>query len=169
MNNRNIAVEFYQNNALIGTYNCLSGHGLLLDLPIVSYVAVCKATEFELAPVNAPITVGRIPTSITASAVTAVYNAKKYLVITLKDSQGKTLTGATVSVKLGTAKNYQTDANGQIKILVGKLVPKTYVAAITFNGDDTHLKSTKSVAVKVTKAKAKITAKKKTFKKALKS
>jgi hypothetical protein len=168
MNNRNIVVELYQNNALIGTYNCLSGDGLLLDLPIGSYVAVCKATDFDLAPVNATITVNKIPTTITASAVTAVYNTKKYLVITLKDAQGNLLSNASVSVKLKTLKTYKTNANGQIKILVGKLVPKKYTAVITFNGDSTHQKSTKNVTVKVTKAKAKITAKKKTFKKALK-
>ena len=168
INNRNIVVELYQNNTLIGNYSCLSGDGLLFDLPLGSYSAICTVTDFDLAPVNATITVSKIPTSISASAVTAVYNAKKYLVITLKDSQGKILSGARVSVKLGSAKSYQTDAKGQIKILVGKLVPKTYKAAITFNGDDTHLKSTKSVAVKVKKAKAKITAKKKTFKRTLK-
>ena len=168
INNRNIVVELYQNNTLIGNYSCLSGDGLLFDLPLGSYYAICTVTDFDLAPVNATITVSKIPTSISASAVTAVYNAKKYLVITLKDSQGKILSGARVSVKLGSAKSYQTNAKGQIKILVGKLVPKTYKAAITFNGDDTHLKSTKSVAVKVKKAKAKITAKKKTFKRTLK-
>ena len=168
MNNRDVFVEiYYKNGTLFDTYYC-SSDGLLVDLPIGSYYALCKVMEFNLAPVNATITVNKIPTTITASAVTAVYNTKKYLVITLKDAQGNLLSNASVSVKLKTLKTYKTNANGQIKILVGKLVPKKYTAVITFNGDSTHQKSTKNVTVKVTKAKAKITAKKKTFKKALK-
>ena len=168
MNNRDVFVEiYYKNGTLFDTYYC-SSDGLLVDLPIGSYYALCKVMEFNLAPVNATITVNKIPTTITASAVTAVYNTKKYLVITLKDAQGNLLSNASVSVKLKTLKTYKTNANGQIKILVGKLVPKKYTAVITFNGDSTHQKSTKNVTVKVTKAKSAITAKKKTFKKALK-
>ena len=169
LNNRNVVVEiYYKNGTLFGTYNCLSD-GLLVNLPIGSYDAVCKVTDFDLAPVNASITVNKIPTTITASAVTAVYNTNKYLVITLKDAQGKLLTNATVYVKLGTVKTYKTNANGQIKILVGKLVPKTYTAVITFNGYSTHQKSTKNVTVRVTKAKSAITAYSKSFRRALRT
>ena len=91
------------------------------------------------------------------------------MVITLKDAQGKLLTNATVYVKLGTVKTYKTNANGQIKILVGKLVPKTYTAVITFNGYSTHQKSTKNVTVRVTKAKSAITAYSKSFRRALRT
>ena len=48
------------------------------------------------------------------------------------------------------------------------LAPKAYTAKITFNGNTNYEKSTKNVKVTVKKAKPKLTAKKKTFKKSVK-
>ena len=59
---------------------------------------------------------------------------------------------AKVTVNLNGAKTYTTDKNGQVKINVAKLVPKSYTAKITF------------VKVTVKKANPKLTAKSKTFK-----
>ena len=117
---------------------------------------------------NATITVSKVNTVLTADAVTATYNINRDLVITLKDTNGNALSGAKLTVDLNGAREYVTDANGQVKVNVVKLVPKTYTAIITFNGDDIYAKSTKNVQVIVKKAKAKIVAKKKTFKKAKK-
>ena len=71
-------------------------------------------------------------------------------------------------VDLKGIKTYITDKNGQVKINVAKLVPKTYTAKITFDGNGIYEGSAKDVKVVVKKAKAKITAKKKTFKKSKK-
>ena len=117
---------------------------------------------------NATITVSKVNTVLTADAVTATYNINRDLVITLKDANGNALSGAKLTVDLNGAREYVTDANGQVKVNVAKLVPKTYTAIITFNGDDIYAKSTKNVQVIVKKAKAKIVAKKKTFKKSKK-
>ena len=117
---------------------------------------------------NATITVSKVNTVLTADAVTATYNINRYFVITLKDANGNALSGAKLTVDLNGAREYVTDANGQVKVNVVKLVPKTYTAIITFNGDDIYAKSTRNVQVIVKKAKAKIVAKKKTFKKAKK-
>ena len=117
---------------------------------------------------NATITVSKVNTVLTADAVTATYNINRDLVITLKDTNGNALSGAKLTVDLNGAREYVTDANGQVKVNVVKLVPKTYTAIITFNGDDIYAKSTRNVQVIVKKAKAKIVAKKKTFKKAKK-
>ena len=117
---------------------------------------------------NATITVSKTNTVLTADAVTATYNINRDLVITLKDANGNALSGAKLTVDLNGAREYVTDANGQVKVNVAKLVPKTYTAIITFNGDDIYAKSTKNVQVIVKKAKAKIVAKKKTFKKSKK-
>ena len=62
------------------------------------------------------------------------------------------------------AKTYTTDKNGQVKINVAKLVPKSYTAKITFNGNDIYAQSAKNVKVTVKKANPKLTAKSKTFK-----
>ncbi len=105
---------------------------------------------------------------MSAVAVTVTYNVNKYFLITLIDSHNKPLVDAKVNVVLNSAKDYVTDKNGQIKILISTLVPKTYTAKITFKGNDNYLGSNANAKVVVKKAKAKITAKKKTFKKSKK-
>ncbi|WP_458404427.1 C1 family peptidase [Methanobrevibacter sp.] len=102
-------------------------------------------------------------TALKASSVQTVYNVNKYLTVTLKDENGKPVDGAKVIVNLNGAKTYVTK-NGQIKINVKNLVPKSYSVKISFNGDDNYIKTASAVKVVVKKAKPKIIAKKKTFK-----
>ena len=113
---------------------------------------------------SAVVKIMKVAVKLTANAVTATYNVNKNLVITLKDSTGKALSGVKVTVNLNGAKTYTTDRNGQIKINVAKLVPKTYTAKVTFAGDSNYKASSADVKVTVKKAKAKIKAKKKTYK-----
>ena len=103
-------------------------------------------------------------TKIIASSTTTVYNVKKELVITLKDAQGKIISGLPVTVKLASSKNYKTDKNGQIKIDISTLTPKAYNGKITYQGDKNYIESTKTVKVTVKKANPKITATAKTYK-----
>ena len=112
---------------------------------------------------NATITVNKLKTQITASAITTTCNKNKDLVITLKDANGNAVSGVKITVDLNGAKTYTTDKNGQVKVSTKGLVPKTYTAAITYGGDNNYLKSTASVKVVVNKAKPKIIAKKKTY------
>ena len=114
--------------------------------------------------VNATITVNKAKVQLSANAVTTTYNVDKNLVITLKDGQGKALSGVKVTVNLNGAKTYTTDKNGQVVINVAKLVPKTYTAKVTFVGDNNYNASTADVKVTVKKAKPKLKAKKKTYK-----
>ena len=131
-------------------------------------VAYSGDEYFFNATATATLKVDKITTQITSPAVTATYNSAKYLTITLKDSTGKAVSGAKVTVNLNGIKTYATDKNGQIKINVATMVPKTYSAKITFAGDDIYTESAAAAKVIVKKAKAKIVAKKKTFKKAKK-
>ena len=108
----------------------------------------------------------KLKSLIVVSAVTTVYNGGKYLTATLKDSNGKKISGVKLTVVLG-GKTYTptTDKNGQVKVSTNGLAPvKTYVAKITFNGNSKYDKSTKSVKINVKKANPKLTAAKKTFK-----
>ena len=114
-------------------------------------------------------TVNKQATSITGADVSTTYNINKELVITLKDSKGNPLTGASVTVDLNGAKTYTTDKNGQVKVSTKGLAPKTYTAKVTFNGNTNYDKSTKDVKVTVKKATPKLTAKKKTFKTSVKT
>ena len=109
-------------------------------------------------------TVNKLATSISAADVSATYNINRDLVVTLKDSTGKALSGVKVTVDLKGAKTYTTDKNGKVKVSTKGLAPKKYTAKITFNGNTNYVKSTKSVKVTVKKAKPKMTAKKKTYK-----
>lgn len=110
-----------------------------------------------------------LPTTIVASAVSTVYNGNKYLIITLKDSEGNAIKGATLSINLNGIKNINTDSNGQVKLTTNRLSPKIYTVKVSFNGDNNYYKSTKEVKVTVKKATPKLTAKAKTFKKSVKT
>ena len=127
-------------------------------------ISFAENANYKASNATVNVAVNKKATKLTASAVTATYNANKNLVITLKDSQGKAISGATLSVDLNGAKKYTTDKNGQVKVAVGKLTPKAYTAKISFAGDDKYIGSDKTVKVTVKKAKPKITAKKKSFK-----
>ncbi|MEE0934409.1 MAG: Ig-like domain repeat protein [Methanobrevibacter sp.] len=125
--------------------------------------------KYKPASKTATIAVNKDSTNITASDVTATYKVDKYLVITLKDSDGNPLANATVTVDLNTIKNYTTDENGQIKIKVSNMVPKTYSAKISYAGNDNYIGSNVTAKVVVKKATPKITASAKTFKTATKT
>jgi len=125
--------------------------------------------KYKPASKTATIAVNKDSTNITASDVTATYKVDKYLVITLKDSDGNPLANATVTVDLNTIKNCTTDKNGQIKIKVSNLLPKTYSAKISYAGNDNYIGSNATAKVVVKKATPKITANAKTFKTATKT
>ena len=109
-----------------------------------------------------------IPTTIISSAITTVYNGGKYLVATLKDINGKPMVGVQVSINLNGFKYLTTDKNGQVKLSINGLAPKTYTATITFAGNNNYAKSSASAKVTVKKSTPKLSATKKTFKKSVK-
>ena len=162
-------ISIYKNGAFVANYTALSGEGWTVKLTPGTYQAVLSISNSNVEAVTKTITVTKAPTAITASAVTATYNVNKYLTIKLTDANGKALSGVKVTVTLGTAKTYTTDKNGQIKINVAKLVPKTYTAKIAYAGNANYLASTKSVKVVVKKASPKMTAKAKSFKVSVKT
>ena len=114
--------------------------------------------------IETAVVVNKIASNLTANTVTATYNVNKNLIISLKDSKGNPISKASVSVDLGSVKNYVTDEKGQIKVPVQKLVPKTYVAKISFKGNSHYVGSKTADVVVVKKATPKIGAKAKSFK-----
>ena len=163
----NYDLVIYEGGAYVKTYHCLSNEGLSPDLAVGIYAAELTVTYPGLNQSdskNITLTINKSKTQIAASAVTATYNVKKNLVITLKDANGNPLSGVEVTVKIKKAKTYTTDSKGKIKINVAKLVPKKYTAKITFAGNANYTSSSANAKVTVKKAKPKMTAKKKTFK-----
>ena len=112
-----------------------------------------------------------LTTTIKASDVTTVYNGGKYLTATVKDVYGDVLTGVKVTIKLsnGAVKTLKTNKNGQVKLPLNGLVPKTYTATITVNGFGKYVKTTATAKITVKKDTPKISAKAKTFKQSLKT
>ena len=133
-------------------------------LGIYNVVVEVTENEYYKAGSNKTTFAIKLNSEITASPVSTTYNVGKYMVITLKDSNGKHINDAVLTVNLGSVKKYTTNANGQVKINVGTLVPKTYNAKITYAGSNIYESSTGSVKVIVKKAKPKITAKSTHFK-----
>ena len=166
--NRNVAVDIFKDNLSIGTFNCLSGEGLPITLNTGSYVAVCRASDYGIDPVNVTLTVTRAYSNIVASPITVAYNSGKYLTVALRDDKNCPVSGVQLSVDINGIKKFTTDKNGRIKVPTDNLAPKTYTVKITFNGNGNYLKSDGEVKLKVKKATPKITAKKKTFKKSKK-
>ena len=163
-------IEIYKDGKSIKTVNGLTGLGWIVDLDTGNYTAVLSVDAHpDVAPVNATLIVNKMATKTAAKAVTTIYNVNKYLVITLKDANGKAVGGVTVNVKLANSKNYKTDKNGQIKIDVSALTPKSYSGKISFAGDKNYIASSGSVKVNVKKATPKLTAKAKSFKKSQKT
>ena len=110
-----------------------------------------------------------IKTIVFAPTVKTTYNGNGYLTVTVKDENGKAVKSASVNITLnGKTKVVKTDSKGVAKLSTNGLKPNTYTANIVFNGDSTYAKSSINTKVVVNKAKSKITAKKKTFKKSKK-
>ena len=109
------------------------------------------------------LTVNPLPTAISASSITTVYNGGKYLTVTLRDQSGKLLDGKRISVNLN-GMSPLTTKDGQVKFLLNSLAPNRYTVKVSFAGDNNYLATSKSVVVTVKKATPKITAKAKTFK-----
>ena len=157
-----------------------AGQRTVTDKITFDYIAP-KAGNFEILAVfegtnnylssNAiySFKVNKMPTIISASAVSTVYNGGKYLVMTLKDQNGNALSNDEISINLNGIKNIKTDSNGQVKLSTNGLAPKSYSAIITFGGNDNYDNSTSTVKVTVKKATPKLTAKAKTFKKSVKT
>ncbi len=107
---------------------------------------------------------------ISAKGVSVVYQNNGKVTVTLTnndDGKGNNpIAGATVTVTIN-GKKYTgvTNAKGIATIKVpAKLVPKTYKATVSYAGNATCVGDSATFNFKVTKAKAKIVAKKKTFK-----
>ena len=192
-----ISTSFNNNNFLIVTLkdckgNPIVGEEIFIDLNGVNTFCTDKNGQVKvstngLKPVNkyeatitfngndlytalnttVKVVVNKAGSVLTAEDITTVYNGGKDLVITLKDVNGKPISGAIVTVVLG-GKTYNptTDKNGQVKISTNGLKPvNKYWATITFNGNANYDKSSTTAKVKVNKAYPKFKYSVATFKK----
>ena len=107
-------------------------------------------------------------TVLFVSDVSKVYGTSTSTTVTLKESTGKLITNAEIIFSVnGKATKVKTNAQGKATIPIN-LAPKTYIATITYNGNNIYAGCTKKINIVVKKATPKITASKQTFKAELK-
>lgn len=116
------------------------------------------------------ITVTKDSTTLTSSGKTYTVTASpKSITVTLKDASGKAIANkkitATVNGKTYTA---TTNSKGVATFKLKLTAVKTYTVSLKFAGDSYYTASSKSLKVKVTKTKTKLTVPKKTYKKSAK-
>ena len=170
-----VEVGIFNNGKVFGYFDTDSNGQIVLDnlLGTYNFEFSYPGDPYAYLPtsVNKTLTFNKTKSNavIQAPKVTAIYNVAKNLVITLKDSNGNALFGKYVTVKVGSvSKRLKTDKNGKVSLNVATLVPKAYVASISFAGDDDYNKASSTVKVVVSKAVPKLSAKAKTFKKSVK-
>ena len=170
-----VEVGIFNNGKVFGYFDTDSNGQIVLDnlLGTYNFEFSFPGDPYAYLPtsVNKTLTFNKTKSNavIQAPKVTAIYNVAKNLVITLKDSNGNALFGKYVTVKVGSvSKRLKTDKNGKVSLNVATLVPKSYVASISFAGDDDYNKASSTVKVVVSKAVPKLSAKAKTFKKSVK-
>ena len=99
--------------------------------------------------------------------LTTDYNVHKYLVVGLKDNEGNPIRNADAFIEIhGVTYKCRSDDAGNARLII-RLNPGTYTAKITFDNVN-YTGFTQYVTVIVKKLTPKLTAKKKTFKKAKK-
>ena len=117
--------------------------------------------RYESRTKNITVFAVKETTIITVQNVSAIYNVAKDLVITLTDVNGKVLANKTINVVVGTInQNLTTNGSGQVSVNIDTLAPNTYVANVTFAGDELYINANATANVIVNKVVSSITASK---------
>ena len=165
-----ISDSIFENNSAPGENDYYSSSKATITNSVFNGVLSYKKDSSQnQTNVTQNMTVEKIQTTIYSQSISSIYKEDKYLIITLKDNDNKPVNGVTVLINLNGAKYFSTDLNGQVKISTKDLTPKTYIAIISFAGDDKYAKSTSTTNVIIKKATLKLSASEKTFKKSLKT
>lgn len=167
----NVTIRVYKNKTLIGTYYCLSEAQWGVTLDAGDYVAVLSVENqsYDVDSINVTIKVNKIKSKITSQAISAVFNQNKCLTVNLFDEYGNPISNANITIDLNGKKTLPTNSEGKAELSVINLIPNSYIAKVTFCGNQNYVESSLNVKVTVKKATPKLTAKAKTFKKSLKT
>ena len=104
-----------------------------------------------------------VATKLSAPELNIVYNAGKYLVVTLKDINDNPIKRAKIKVDIvGKTYNLTTDDSGQVRLPIN-LNPGTYPATVRYLGSEDYAAATAKTKVVVKKANPQLTANKQTF------
>ncbi|WP_405288636.1 Ig-like domain-containing protein [Methanobrevibacter sp.] len=116
------------------------------------------------------LTLTKDSTSLTSSGKTyAVTATPKSITVTLKDASGNLVANRRITATVnGKTYSATTNSKGVATIKLSLTSVKTFTVSLKFAGDSYYTASSKSIKVKVTKTKTKLTVPKKTYKKAAK-
>ena len=160
-------------NEIIITTDDLGKVNLPLNLDVGNHTANIQFMgnkNYESSNKSVEITIlDKISTQLYALNITSTYGETKNLIITLKNEKNEVLINQNVIVNLNNkVYNITTNENGQVKISVN-LPANTYLAKITYAGDDIYKSSNYTAKIVVKKATPTITASSKTFKSTVKT
>ena len=120
------------------------------DLAAGTYTVKMKFYGNDAYPASnqvvAQITVNKYITTLTSANLNANYGSNSYLTATLKDGNGKPISGAKVGFANNGVKYIVTDANGQAKYSIDGLAAGTYTVKMKFYGNDAYSESNQAVA-----------------------
>jgi hypothetical protein len=133
-----------------------------ITLPVGNYtadIAFSGDRNYSSTAQNANITVeDKFITQLEASNVATTYGSGDRLVVALKDIKGNAVEGKEIRISLGGSNFTETtDSNGQVSIVID-LNPNSYVAEISFAGDDDYKASSATANVTIDKINTTITA-----------
>uniref|UniRef100_UPI00262BD0A6 hypothetical protein n=1 Tax=uncultured Methanobrevibacter sp. TaxID=253161 RepID=UPI00262BD0A6 len=108
--------------------------------------------------VSSDISIYKIVTGLTSTDISFIYDDPANLIMTLKDGRGNPLADKDISVSIDGVRNMVTTAsNGQAAFAIDVL-PGSYVAEISFAGDNVYVSSNTSSNIKIDKVSTSLTA-----------
>ena len=119
----------------------------------VHYLGADKKIDLKAA---AEVHVNKIQTKLNAKGKSASFKSDDYLVITLVDSKGNPIPNAMISANIPIIRKFKTNEEGEVKIPLGTLAPKTYKVNITYAGDEMYENSSTNTTIVIRKAATKI-------------
>ncbi len=155
ISNANVTIRVYKNNALVGTYYCLSGDGWVVNLDVGDYIADLSVEnqEWDADSVNTTLKINKADTYINASDVPIVYTEDGELVACLiNDAAGIGIGGANLRFAVGDEKyTVKTNLEGPAKLDISNLTPGTYTATVSYYGNVKYNPSNTTVIIVVNK------------------
>ena len=125
---------------------------------IQTVTAKFSATGYYDSSASTQVDVRKLSTQMATSDVTCDYNSGKGIVATLTNEKGKAVGGVEVRINIGGKTHIlTTDENGQVALTTNGMVPDSYTATITFQGNDVYTGSRAIAVVKINKVNSELT------------
>ncbi len=166
-----VEANYTTSNGIVNIPAASGGHNMSITTEdgktiIVKVVAGESASDGNSTPadkIGTNISVSHTSISTYNKAIDSKNDA--YVLVTLKDANGNVLANKTFKFILnGNVYEYVTDGNGQKKISILSAAKKTLSAVVLISGDEKYAESIQAVNIKINPQKAKLVAKKMTFK-----